>query len=112
MAYLQGKDLFVQDCYAGADQEYRLPIRVITEYAWHSLFAHQLFIRPTIGELASHYPHLQVVCVPGFEAKPARRPCDRLRAVTYSTPGPGVMVSRKVARAKSRSVVRAGMARS
>ena len=47
MAYLQNRDLFVQDCYAGADLHYRIPIRVITEWAWHSLFARQLFIRPT-----------------------------------------------------------------
>ena len=41
---LEGTELFVQDCYAGADPKYRLPIRVITEYAWHSLFARNLFI--------------------------------------------------------------------
>ena len=43
-AYAAGKDLFVQDCYAGADPGYRLPIRVITERAWHSLFARHMFI--------------------------------------------------------------------
>ena len=41
LAYLQGKDLFVQDCFAGADRQYRVPIRVITETAWHSLFVPQ-----------------------------------------------------------------------
>jgi phosphoenolpyruvate carboxykinase (ATP) len=40
--YLQGRDLFVQDCYAGADPEYRLPVRIIAEYAWHSLFARNM----------------------------------------------------------------------
>ena len=45
LAYLQGNDIFVQDCYAGADEKYRLPIRVITEYAWHSLFVRNLFIQ-------------------------------------------------------------------
>ena len=45
LAYLQGRELFVQDCYAGADPEYRLPVRVITEHAWHSLFARNMFIR-------------------------------------------------------------------
>ncbi len=44
-AYLQGKDVFVQDCHAGADPVYRLPIRVITEQAWHSLFARNMFRR-------------------------------------------------------------------
>ena len=41
-----GARLFVQDCYAGADPEYRLPVRIITEYAWHSLFARNMFIQP------------------------------------------------------------------
>ena len=43
-SYLQMKDVYVQDCFAGADPEYRMPIRIITEYAWHSLFARNLFI--------------------------------------------------------------------
>ena len=43
-AYLQGRDAFVQDCYAGADPEYRLKVRVVTEFAWHSLFARNMFI--------------------------------------------------------------------
>ena len=43
-SYLQGRDLYVQDCYAGADMEHRLPIRVITEHAWTALFARHLFI--------------------------------------------------------------------
>ena len=38
-AYCQGEELFVQDCYAGADPEYKMPVRIITEKAWHSLFA-------------------------------------------------------------------------
>ena len=44
MASLQGKDLYVLDCYAGADPEYRLPVRIISEYAWHNLFCRNLFI--------------------------------------------------------------------
>jgi ATP-dependent phosphoenolpyruvate carboxykinase len=43
LAYLQGSDLYVQDCFAGADPDHRIPIRIITEYAWHNLFARQLF---------------------------------------------------------------------
>ena len=46
VASLRGKELFVQDLYAGADPKYRLPIRVINEYAWHNLFARALFVRP------------------------------------------------------------------
>src|SRR5262245_22214427 len=44
-AYLQGHDLFVLDAYAGADKRYGLPIRLVTEFAWHALFAQQLFRR-------------------------------------------------------------------
>jgi phosphoenolpyruvate carboxykinase (ATP) len=55
-AYLQGKDLFVQDCWAGADPRYRIPIRAVNEYAWHNLFARRLFIRPELGTTENHRP--------------------------------------------------------
>jgi len=51
LAYLQGRELFVQDLHAGADPEYRLPVRVITDSAWHSLFSRNMFIRPPLAEL-------------------------------------------------------------
>src|SRR5579859_6495452 len=70
LAYIQGKDLFVQDCFAGADPTYRLPIRIITEYAWHSLFAHNLFIHASPEQLASHIPEFTVIDVPNFHAVP------------------------------------------
>jgi phosphoenolpyruvate carboxykinase (ATP) len=71
--YLEGKELFVQDCYAGADPEYRLPIRVITEAAWHSLFARHLFIQePDPGILARHRPEFTVINAGGFQADPAQ----------------------------------------
>ena len=44
-AYLQGRDVYVLDAAAGADPDYRMPIQVITELAWHNLFARQLFLR-------------------------------------------------------------------
>ena len=49
LAYLQGRELFVQDLYAGADPEYRLPVRVVSDSAWHSLFSRNMFIRPPAG---------------------------------------------------------------
>jgi phosphoenolpyruvate carboxykinase (ATP) len=71
LASLTGSELFVQDCYAGADPRYRLPIRVITEYAWHSLFARNLFIvDPTAA--GEHVPALTVIAAPSFRADPAR----------------------------------------
>jgi phosphoenolpyruvate carboxykinase (ATP) len=70
LAYLQGRDLFVQDSFGGADPAYRLPIRVITERAWHNLFARQLFVTPAPGELAGHEPEFTLLFAPGFQANP------------------------------------------
>lgn len=70
LAYLQGKDLFVQDCFVGADPHYRLPIRVITETAWHNLFARNMFIQATREQLANHTPEFTILNVPFFHADP------------------------------------------
>ena len=69
---LQGADLFVQDCQAGADPQYRLSIRVITEFAWHSLFARNLFIVDANRETAPHVPEFTVIGSPSFKADPKR----------------------------------------
>jgi len=69
-AYLQGRDLYVQDCYAGYDPKYRLPVRVITETAWHSLFARNMFIRARPEELSEHVPEFTIMHVPNFQAIP------------------------------------------
>jgi phosphoenolpyruvate carboxykinase (ATP) len=70
--HMRERDLFVQDLYCGADPEYRLPIRVITEYAWHAVFVRQLFVRPTPDQLATHTPGFTVIAAPEFEAVPSR----------------------------------------
>jgi phosphoenolpyruvate carboxykinase (ATP) len=70
LAYMHGKDLFVQDCFAGANKEHRLPIRVITEKAWHSLFARNMFVRATPEEVLSHTPRFTVIDMPNFHAIP------------------------------------------
>jgi len=67
-----GTDLFVQDCYAGADPRYRLPIRIITAYAWHSLFARSLFIVDPAQRDREHDDPFTVIDLPGFKAQPAR----------------------------------------
>ena len=69
-AYFQHRDVYVQDCFAGADPHNRLPIRVVTERAWHSLFAHTMFIRLTPEEQAKHVPEFTVIQAPGFHASP------------------------------------------
>jgi phosphoenolpyruvate carboxykinase (ATP) len=71
LAYLQGQDLFVQDCFAGSDPRYRLPIRVITQRAWHNLFARQLFIRARPEDTENHVPEFTLIFAPGFHADPA-----------------------------------------
>jgi phosphoenolpyruvate carboxykinase (ATP) len=69
--FLQGRDLFVQDCYGGADPNYQLPVRIITELAWHSMFARNMFIKPkTNEEYRRHVPEFTVLCVPSFKAFP------------------------------------------
>jgi phosphoenolpyruvate carboxykinase (ATP) len=67
---MQGKDIFVQDLWSGADPKYRMPVRVITQYAWHSLFCKNLFIQPTAEELATMEPEFVVIDCPGFHAYP------------------------------------------
>jgi len=70
--YLKQKDeLFLFRGFAGADKNYRLPIQVYNEYAWHNLFARQLFIRPEEEELASHEAQFTIVSAPTFKADPA-----------------------------------------
>ena len=70
-AYCQGRDLFVQDCYAGADPRYREPVRIITETAWHSLFARNLFVHiHDPEELRNHQPKFTILAVPNFHASP------------------------------------------
>ena len=66
-SYLQGKDVFVQDCWCGADPDYRMPVRIVNQYAWHNLFARNMFIQATPAELAAHQPEFVVIdCPPGM----------------------------------------------
>lgn len=72
LKYLSDKEeVFEFKGFAGSDERYRLPIQVINEFAWHNLFAHQLFIRPNMEELASHETAFTVVSAPTFKADPA-----------------------------------------
>ena len=73
VASLRLTEMYVQDCFAGADPEYRLPIRVITEYAWHSLFARNLFIvDPGGGADQGLTPGFTIIDAPSFKANPQR----------------------------------------
>ncbi len=69
--FLEGRDVFVQDCYGGADPGYRLPVRVITERSWHSLFASNMLLKPATAEEHRRFvPEFTVVSVPSFQADP------------------------------------------
>jgi phosphoenolpyruvate carboxykinase (ATP) len=68
--YVEGKAFFVFDGFVGADPKIKLPIRVITDKAWHSLFATQIFIRPTVAELKNHKPEFTLLSVNDFGAIP------------------------------------------
>jgi phosphoenolpyruvate carboxykinase (ATP) len=80
-AYLQGRDVFVQDCFGGADPDYRLPVRVITETAWHSLFARTMFLKPeSLDACRKHVPEFTIIAAPGFNASPL---IDSTRTETF-----------------------------
>lgn len=70
LAYLQDRDVFVQDCFVGADPRYRLPIRVITETAWHNLFARNMFIQSEPAEVSGQVPQFTLIHAPNFHAIP------------------------------------------
>jgi phosphoenolpyruvate carboxykinase (ATP) len=73
MAYVTDRHLFAMDGYAGADAQYRMPIRVVTEFAWHNLFARNMFIpEHDSARQLQHRPEFTVVDVPSFKADPTR----------------------------------------
>ncbi|HVA33847.1 MAG TPA: phosphoenolpyruvate carboxykinase (ATP) [Candidatus Baltobacteraceae bacterium] len=78
-AYLSEREAYSLDCYAGADEGYRVPIRVYTEFAWHSLFARHLFITPERPDL-DFMPEFTVVDAAQFQADPQR---DGTRSQTF-----------------------------
>ena len=73
MAHLADRELFVLDAWAGADPAYRLPIRIVNEFAWHNLFARNMFIPELDAEkVTEHSPEFAVIDLPSFKADPAR----------------------------------------
>jgi len=68
--YLSEKEIFVRDSYACADENYQLSIRVVNEYPWSNMFAHNMFLRPSEAELKDFSPEWTVINAPGFKANP------------------------------------------
>src|SRR5580658_6295617 len=76
IAYAQGHELFAQDLFGGADPTHRLPVRVVTEYAWHSLFIQHLLIEPNAGQREGFNPEFTIIDLPGFQADPKIHGCE------------------------------------
>jgi phosphoenolpyruvate carboxykinase (ATP) len=70
LAYLQKRELYVRDAFAGADPDHRIGVRVVNENPWQNLFSYNLFIRPTKDEMVSFKPDWTILCAPGFFADP------------------------------------------
>ena len=70
LAYFQGRQAFVRDCHAGADPDYRLKVRIVTELAWHNLFARNMFLVPSDDELGKFEPDFTVIQAPNFQSIP------------------------------------------
>jgi len=75
ITHAEGKELFAQDLFGGADPAYRVRARVFTEFAWHSLFIRNLLRRPDRDLLPSFQPDLTIIDLPSFRADPARHGC-------------------------------------
>jgi phosphoenolpyruvate carboxykinase (ATP) len=86
LEHAKGRDLFVQDLVGGADEEHSLPSRVITEFAWHSLFIRNLLIRPARATLKSYVPAMTIIDLPSFKADPERHGCrtETVIAIDFS----------------------------
>lgn len=68
LSYAENKDLYLQDCYSGTDDEFKLPVRVITETAWHNLFTRNMFVKASENELKNFHPEFTVINFPSFQA--------------------------------------------
>jgi phosphoenolpyruvate carboxykinase (ATP) len=84
LAFLQGRDVYVQDLQGGADPSFSLPLRVITQFAWHALFARALFIHPDPATLAHQVPEFTLIFVPGFQANPAEDATVIIAGTSYA----------------------------
>ena len=92
LAYAEGRELYVKDVFASADPRYCLPVRIVTEFAWHALFSHQLLIRPTPDQLEHFTPEFTIVDLPGFEADPGRHGCRSKTVIALDFTGRRVLI--------------------
>jgi phosphoenolpyruvate carboxykinase (ATP) len=84
LAHMKGRSYHVQDLYAGADPEYRLDVRVVTELAWHGLFIRHLLRRPDSAELSDFVPDYTIINCPTFFADPVRHGCRTETVIAFN----------------------------
>ena len=75
LEHMKGKDYFVQDLFAGADQAHRLDVRLVNELAWHGLFIRHMLRRPSRKELDTFTPDFTIINCPTFKADPEKHGC-------------------------------------
>ncbi|MGP1933112.1 MAG: phosphoenolpyruvate carboxykinase (ATP), partial [Arsenophonus sp. ET-YP4-MAG3] len=83
LVHMNGKELFVQDLIGCANPKNALPIRIITEFAWHSLFSRNLLIQPDNPTLSSFIPKLTIIDFPSFSADPDRHGCRSKTVIAF-----------------------------
>ena len=84
--------LFVQDLYGGSQAEHRVNVRIITEFAWHSLFIRTLLVRPGVEALADFLPEYTIIDLPSFKADPARHGCRSGTVVAVDFEGKLILI--------------------
>jgi phosphoenolpyruvate carboxykinase (ATP) len=91
-ALAEKQTLFVQDLFGGSQPEYRVKVRVITEFAWHSLFIRTLLVRPDMAELADFLPEYTIIDLPSFKASPERHGCRSETVVAVDFEGKTILI--------------------
>ena len=84
IAHMTGREYFVQDLFGGADPDYRLNVRVVSELAWHNLFIRHLLRRPEVAELETFLPEFTIINCPTFNADPAKHGCRSETVIAIS----------------------------
>ncbi len=93
LAYAEGRELYVTDVFGGADPNYRLPVRIISEYAWHAMFAQNMLIRPDAAQLKTFVPEYTIVDLPSFEADPKVHGCASKTVIAVDYSGKRVLIA-------------------
>ena len=91
-ALAEKQTLFVQDLFGGSQPEHRVNVRVITEFAWHSLFIRTLLVRPEAADLADFLPEYTIIDLPSFKASPERHGCRSETVVAVDFEGKTILI--------------------